>query len=184
MNYSEINLEQKDIEFLKDVTRDSYYTDYEEDIIWEKFEDCPIEEIEAFVESDTANLAKFLIARKEEVLDLIRKYSPVEKVTKGHLEAWLGTDSREEQLSIILEVANGEYTPEMLNSDINEYEYEKPPFSVGDRVIDNLGNPGKVCYVYVNTDPDCDTEWDIGVVLDGDEEEFNYSSDDLTKEEN
>ena len=45
------------------------------------------------------------------------------KVTKEQLAAWLGSDvTKDTLMSLLLEIANGEYDAETLRSDINLYE--------------------------------------------------------------
>jgi hypothetical protein len=45
------------------------------------------------------------------------------KVTKEQLSAWLGSDvTKDTLMSLLLEIANGEYDAETLRSDINLYE--------------------------------------------------------------
>ena len=56
------------------------------------------------------------------------------KVTKEQLLSWLGTDVTKDVLvNILLEIANGDYTPDALQMDIDCYE-EEP------RVPTNLSN--------------------------------------------
>ena len=54
------------------------------------------------------------------------KIMVVDRVTKGMVEYWLGTDNQlKEAIEVIQELANGQYTIDGLNQDIIEYFAQK-----------------------------------------------------------